>query len=111
MESACELISDTSNKKGFIYFAGNGGSGALCNHLVGDFIKGTYHEDHPTINAISFTDNLALLSAISNDDSYENVFEYQVEARMKKNDLLIAVSSSGNSNNIIKGVNAAKIRV
>ena len=108
LEKALELIQETSNKKGTIYFAGNGGSGALCNHLVGDFIKGTFHEDFPPINAVSFTENMALLSAISNDYGYENIFKYQIKTRMKRNDILIAVSSSGNSENIIMGINEAK---
>ena len=108
LESALKLIEETSINKGTIYFAGNGGSGALCNHLVGDFIKGTFHEDYPPINAVSFSENIALLTAISNDYGYENIFKYQIKTRMKMNDILIAVSSSGKSNNILKGVYQAK---
>ena len=110
LKRAIDLVVQCAQDGGTVYFAGNGGSASICDHLVCDFVKGTYHDRHPPVNACSMTDNVALYSAIANDFGFEGVFEFQVKTRLKAQDVLIAVSSSGNSMNIIKAVRAARAK-
>lgn len=105
---AIDVIQACAANGGTLYLAGNGGSAAICDHLVCDFVKGTYHEDHPTVHAVSMTENVALYTAVANDFGFEGVFAFQVKTRMKPQDVLLAVSSSGTSANIVQAVNAAK---
>ncbi|WP_321365623.1 SIS domain-containing protein [uncultured Celeribacter sp.] len=108
LDQALQAIEACSVAGGTLYLAGNGGSAAICDHLVCDFVKGTYHVAHPPIRAISLTENVALYTAIANDFHFENVFSFQLQARMRPEDILIAVSSSGNSENIIRAVAQAQ---
>jgi len=86
---------------GRIIFIGNGGSAGICSHLANDFSKNGH------IPAIAFSD-AAALTCISNDFGYEYVFAKQIEFHARKGDILVAISSSGQSPNIIKAVNAAR---
>jgi len=105
---AVDAVDACASANGTVYFTGNGGSASICDHLVCDFIKGTFHADHPPVQAISLTENVALYTAAANDRSFEDVFAFQLEMRMRPEDVLIAVSSSGNSENILRAVAAAK---
>lgn len=107
---ARDAIEKCVNNYGTIYLAGNGGSAAICDHIVCDFLKGTYHPKHPPLQSVSMTENIALYTAIANDFGFEEVFEWQVNSRMREHDLLIAVSSSGNSENVIRAVDAANAK-
>ena len=91
-----------------IMVCGNGGSAALANHFVCDHQKILYETKKIKPNMISLCSNPALMTAISNDNSYEDVFSDQILQIGKKNDILITISSSGNSENIIKAINVAK---
>lgn len=84
-----------------LYFIGNGASATMSSHMALDFTK------NGGINALAFNDS-AFLTAISNDISYQSVFSLCIEKFGKTGDLLVAISSSGNSENIINGVIAAK---
>ena len=86
---------------------GNGGSAAIADHLCCDLVKGTHVDGHPTIEVGSLTSNVALYSAIANDFGFENVFSTQIKFLGKEGDVLIAISSSGNSANIIQAVESA----
>ena len=108
LAEAVEAIKASATKGGTVYLVGNGGSAAICDHFVCDFIKGTFHADHPTVRAISLTENVALYSAVANDLAFEDVFAFQLKMRLKAQDVLIAVSSSGNSGNILRAVAVAK---
>lgn len=95
-------------KKNNIYICGNGGSAAIANHFECDHKK--ILSDTKKINPqiISLCSNSALMTAISNDISYNYIFKKQLEYLFKKNDVLITISSSGNSNNIIEVIKFAK---
>ncbi len=108
LEHAVGAIEDCAAAKGTVYLAGNGGSAAICDHLVCDFVKGTFHAGHPLVQAVSLSENIALYSAAANDRSFEDVFALQLEMRLRPHDLLIAVSSSGDSENILRAVAAAR---
>ena len=87
-----------------IYICGNGGSAAIADHFVCDFMKGlgTGTELRVKINCLN--SNIPIYSAISNDIEFEEVFSYQINAMAEANDLLITVSSSGNSENIFRAL-------
>lgn len=89
-----------------ILFVGNGGSASDCDHLATEFVSKFYKDRH-AFNAISLTSNNALITALSNDFSYEKAFSRQIEAIGKKGDILIALSTSGNSKNAINAINIA----
>jgi D-sedoheptulose 7-phosphate isomerase len=86
---------------------GNGGSAADSQHLVAEFVS-RLTVDRPALRAIALTTDSSILTAIGNDYSYDNVFERQVEALGIEGDVLLAISTSGNSKNCIKALNLAK---
>ena len=89
-----------------ILFVGNGGSASDCDHLATEFVSKFYKDRH-AFNAISLTSNNALITALSNDFSYDKAFSRQIEAIGQKGDILFALSTSGNSKNIIDAINVA----
>lgn len=97
-----------SNKEGKrIYFIGNGGSAATASHFANDIGTGTRCPKTP-FKAISLCDNNAVLTAIGNDEGYEYIFTKQLEVLMEPGDVVVAISASGNSPNIIHAVQFAK---
>ena len=99
---AVNTIEKTIKKKNFIYVCGNGGSAAIANHYVCDFFKqlSKYTNLNAKIRSLNSESNL--ISAISNDISFDQIFKLQAERYIKKNDILILISSSGNSKNIVE---------
>ncbi len=93
---------------GTIYVFGNGGSSATASHMVCDFNKGVSMKKSKKFNFICLSDNTPILTALANDISYDDVFAYQLEKVLNPNDLVLAISGSGNSKNIIKAINVAK---
>lgn len=92
-----------------ILFIGNGGSAADCQHLAAEFVIRLSHDlIRPSIPAIALTTDSSILTAGGNDIGFVNVFARQIEGIGSKNDVLIALSTSGNSLNIINAVNTAK---
>jgi D-sedoheptulose 7-phosphate isomerase len=86
---------------------GNGGSAADAQHLVAEFVS-RLTVDRPALRAIALTTDTSILTAIGNDYSYDNVFERQIEALGQAGDVLLAISTSGNSKNCIKALELAK---
>ena len=103
IEKAVNIIKATANVKNKVMVIGNGGSAAIASHIHNDLCKSL------GVQALVFTET-PLLTALSNDINYEVAYQMQVELWAKENDLLIAISSSGESGNIIKAVNSAKER-
>jgi D-sedoheptulose 7-phosphate isomerase len=91
-----------------IYLIGNGGSAASCAHIVNDLVAGAWLEDKPAFRAISLADNLATLTALGNDSGYDSIFVHQLKVLLRPGDLVLALSVSGNSPNIIKALEYAK---
>jgi D-sedoheptulose 7-phosphate isomerase len=108
LERAIELVEATSKTQNHIYAIGNGGSASIVDHLCCDWTKGTATSGHSHIKTHSLTANVATLSAIANDFGFSEIFSRQLEFLSSNNDLLIAVSSSGKSENIIQAVSKAK---
>jgi D-sedoheptulose 7-phosphate isomerase len=90
-----------------IYFIGNGGSAATASHFANDIAIGTREYDKP-FKVISLCDNNAILTAISNDDGFDSVFSQQLQVLLNKGDVVVAISASGNSVNLLKAFDVAK---
>lgn len=108
INSAMNAIKDAYDREANIYIFGNGGSAATASHYVCDFNKGVSGERKKKFRLRCLNDNIATLMAIANDISYDDVFFYQLQGLLTKNDLIIAISGSGNSRNVIKAVEYAK---
>jgi len=90
-----------------VFILGNGGSASTASHFACDLAKNTRKEGLPHFRVISLTDNMAMFSALANDEGYENVFSEQLVGLIRPGDIVIAISASGNSKNVIKAVEAA----
>ena len=101
LDRACELLVDAYSHGRFVFSCGNGGSAAVANHLQCDHLKGvrTGTDLHPRV--ISLSSSIELLTAIANDLGYHDSFAYQLRAQSHPGDVLIVISSSGNSPNIL----------
>jgi D-sedoheptulose 7-phosphate isomerase len=97
-------------RKSSIFVIGNGGSAANASHFAQDLAKGVLvgEKEGETIRALSLTDNVSSITAIANDDGYEKIFENQLRFYAKDGDVLIAISGSGNSKNVLNAVRYAK---
>jgi D-sedoheptulose 7-phosphate isomerase len=92
-----------------LYLCGNGGSAADCQHIAGELIGRFRKERHP-LPAVSLSSDTAILTCISNDYGYDEVFARQVQGLVEKGDILWAFSTSGASKNILRAVDAAKAK-
>ena len=92
-----------------IYLIGNGGSAANANHIVGDYSK-TFAMMGKCLNINCLADNSCYITAVSNDLDYSEIFELQINARVRKDDLIIFLSGSGNSMNLVKTARLAKTK-
>ncbi len=104
---ASSLISKTFKKKGKIYIAGNGGSASDSQHFAAELI-GRYKKKRKPFRAVSLAADIGTITCIANDYGYENIFARQLEALGNKNDLVIAISTSGNSRNILNLLKMSK---
>jgi D-sedoheptulose 7-phosphate isomerase len=98
-----DLLLDARSRNAKILFMGNGGSAATASHFANDIAIGTRTFESP-FRALSLTDNSATISAIANDDGYEKIFLQQLQVLMEPGDLVIAISASGNSRNLVDAV-------
>jgi D-sedoheptulose 7-phosphate isomerase len=90
-----------------IFIMGNGGSAATASHFAADLAKNTRKDGWPNYRVMSLTDNTALLSAYANDEGYENVFVQQLASFVEPGDVVIGISCSGNSLNVLKAIDLA----
>jgi len=91
-----------------VFILGNGGSASTASHFVCDLAKNTRRVDLPHFRVIGLTDNMAIFSAYANDDGYENVFSLQLANLIRPDDIVIAISASGNSKNVLQAIEEAK---
>lgn len=110
LDRARQAIETASTNERRLFAIGNGGSAAIADHLSCDLTKGTCSHNHPVVDTMSMSSNVALYSAIANDIGFEAVFSTQLKFIGRAGDVLIAVSSSGNSKNILEGVLEARRR-
>ncbi|MFA5270938.1 MAG: SIS domain-containing protein, partial [Candidatus Omnitrophota bacterium] len=101
------LFVSALRKNGKIIFMGNGGSAADAGHLAAELV-GRFKKNRKALASISLSSNISMITAIGNDFGFEEVFSRQIEALAKPNDLIVAISTSGESVNVIRAVQKAK---
>jgi phosphoheptose isomerase len=108
LREAAAILIGVHRRGGVVYSCGNGGSAAIANHLVCDHCKAVQTDTdlRPRISSLSAT--IEIMTAISNDLSYDEVFVYQLRSLARPGDALITISSSGDSENIVRAVTWAK---
>jgi D-sedoheptulose 7-phosphate isomerase len=106
-EYAHDACLKTYLNQGKILVAGNGGSAADAQHFAGELVS-RFNFDRPPLSAIALTTDSSILTAIGNDYGYEDVFARQIQAHGRAGDVFIAISTSGNSPNILKAIEVAK---
>lgn len=109
INQAINVIVDVRNCGGTIYTMGNGGSAATASHMVCDFAKGASEAlGDKKFCFECLSDNIPIIMAIANDFCYEDIFVYQLRGKLKAEDLVIGISGSGNSENVIRAIQYAK---
>lgn len=100
-----KLIAESLKSGSKLFFCGNGGSAADSQHLAAEFV-GRFKKDRKPLSAIALTTDSSILTCISNDYSFDDIFSRQLDGLAKKGDILIGFSTSGNSKNIINALKA-----
>jgi D-sedoheptulose 7-phosphate isomerase len=108
LQDILSLLEETYRNGHRIFIMGNGGSAATASHFALDLAKNTIMQGAPRLKAISLTDHVPLITAWSNDTAYEHIFEEQLANMIEPGDLVIGISTSGNSPNVINALNLAK---
>jgi len=108
LQAILSLLEETYRNGHRIFIMGNGGSAATASHFALDLAKNTIMQGAPRLKAISLTDHVPLITAWSNDTAYEHIFEEQLANMIEPGDLVIGISTSGNSPNVINALNLAK---
>jgi len=102
------LLRECLARDGIVYACGNGGSAAIANHLLCDFQKGIQTDTTVKPRVVSLSSHLELITAIANDISYDDIFIYQLQSMARAGDLLMTISASGDSENIVRAAQWAK---
>lgn len=110
LNNAMNILENTREIGSNVYVFGNGGSAATASHMENDFNKGVSEQLEKKYCFHCINDNIATITAIANDNGYEHIFEQQLKNKLNSNDVIIAISGSGNSTNVIKAVEYAKTK-
>jgi D-sedoheptulose 7-phosphate isomerase len=102
-----DLLLEARDAGRTIFLAGNGGSAAAASHWAVDLMHGTYSQGTRPLRAISLADNVSALTAIANDRAYEDVFAAQLEKLLQPRDVVVVISASGSSPNVVRAVEHA----
>jgi D-sedoheptulose 7-phosphate isomerase len=102
------LIYQAYRRRSQIFVLGNGGSAATASHLANDLSKATIVPGKPRLRVIALTDNISLITAWANDTSYELVFKEQLENLLESGDVVIGLTASGNSPNVLRAMEFAR---
>ena len=106
--SVVNAFLDVYEKEGTIYVLGNGGSASTASHMANDYNKGLNEFLDKKFRFVCLNDNVATLMSIANDISYEEVFRMQLRGKLEEKDLVVGISGSGNSMNVINAISYAK---
>ena len=110
VERVIQRLRQARDQGATIYICGNGGSAATASHWVNDLGKATKAAERPPMRVMSLSDNVSWLTALANDEGYDRVFAGQLENFARSGDVLIVISASGNSPNLVKAVELAQSR-
>lgn len=105
-----EVILDAYEREASIYVFGNGGSSSTASHLANDFNKGISEYVDKKFHVTCLNDNMATILSVANDIGYRDIFSFQLKNRVKKGDVVIGISGSGNSQNVVDALEYAKTR-
>lgn len=108
IDACIGLLLDAVKTGKQVFIFGNGGSAATASHFANDLGKGCIVEGKPRFKAHALTDNIPIMTAWGNDSSYEDIFVEQLKNFLQKGDLVIAITASGNSPNVLKAVKYAR---
>ncbi len=108
LAKAAEMLLDCYRRGSTVFILGNGGSAATASHFACDLAKGTQVRGLPAFRVISLNDNVPLMSAWANDTNYERIFAEQLSTLVRADDLVITISASGNSPNILAAAKMAR---
>lgn len=108
LENFIYELDEARKRDATIYIMGNGGSAATASHFVNDFNKGVSEYIDQKFRFVCLNDNVSTIMAIANDISYDAIFEFQLRGKVTANDLVIGISGSGNSRNVLMAVELAK---
>jgi D-sedoheptulose 7-phosphate isomerase len=104
LAQAGEILNQAFQRGAWLYVCGNGGSAAIANHLLCDFAKGIQTDTEILPRVISLSANLELITAIANDIAFEDCFVYQLRTAARPGDVLLTISSSGDSENVVRAM-------
>ena len=107
VDETIEFLAHAKDDGRQIFVVGNGGSAGSSSHFVTDMAKGVYNEDMTNFKIMSLCDNVCLMTAMANDFSYDDIFTGQLRNLFNEGDIVIAISASGNTPNVIKAVEYA----
>ena len=108
LDQLAEVLLDCQKRNSTIFLLGNGGSAATASHFACDLAKGTRTDNVPTFRVITLNENVSLVTAWANDTNYERIFAEQISALVRPDDVVILISVSGNSSNILAAAVAAR---
>ena len=108
IDTAAVILIDAVKKGRKIFWCGNGGSAADAQHMATELMGGLRDHDRPAIASIALTTDSSFLTAWSNDTDFNSVFSRQIDGLGKPGDVLVAISTSGNSENVVQAVEKAK---
>jgi D-sedoheptulose 7-phosphate isomerase len=108
IEKAAEMMVAAAENGRMIFWCGNGGSAADAQHMAAELMGGLRSHDRPAIKSIALTTDSSFITAWANDTDYESIFSRQIEGLGNEGDVLIAISTSGNSKNVIKAIEACR---
>lgn len=108
IEKLMNTMVDAYEKEATIYVFGNGGSASTASHMANDFNKGISEHTEKKFRVVCLNDNVPTVLAVANDIGYDDIFSFQLKNKLKKDDLVIGISGSGNSQNVIKALEYAK---
>ncbi|MBI2251952.1 MAG: D-sedoheptulose 7-phosphate isomerase [Armatimonadetes bacterium] len=107
IEEALDLLLTSLKQGGKIVLFGNGGSAADAQHIAAELV-GRFTKERPSLPAIALNTNTSIITSIGNDYSFKEIFARQLESILSSKDIVIAISTSGNSANVLKGIKRAK---
>ncbi|MCD6461379.1 MAG: SIS domain-containing protein [Thermoplasmata archaeon] len=110
MAEFADILCTARDRGKRIYIMGNGGSGSTASHMASDLNKGAMVEGKPRFRAISLADNIPVMLAWANDSAYEDIFVEQLKNHLEEGDVVVGISGSGNSMNVIKAMEYANSR-
>ncbi len=107
IQALADLCREAVTNGNTVFFCGNGGSAADCQHIAAEFV-GRFVKERQGLPAVAMTTDTSILTAVANDYGYDEVFRRQVQALVKPGDVVVGISTSGNSRNILLALEEAK---